>query len=198
MRSYSGRLGGAFVVVVLLLAIMPGLPGSQAQGGSTLTIAQTQNPRGLHPQRDTGIEGNLVLMQIVDRLINVDRQGQLVPGLATSWEMPDDTTVVFHLRQGVRFHDGTPFDADAVVFNFNLITDLEASVLAGLYGPRIASVEAVDPLTVRVNLTTPWPDFLTRMANQSELGIHSPTAFRAAGDAYGSTVVVGTGPFKFV
>jgi ABC-type transport system substrate-binding protein len=136
-----------------------------------------------------------------------------IPALAESWEHSDDLLEwTFHLRQGVTFHDGTPFNADAVVFNFDRwrntdnpyhfeeqVFEYYESMWGGFDDDSlIASVEAVDEYTVKFTFT----DITTVEANMAMtmFGIHSPTAIEEYGVDYGTPDVgyVGTGPYEFV
>ncbi|MDD2438627.1 MAG: ABC transporter substrate-binding protein [Methanosarcinaceae archaeon] len=113
---------------------------------------------------------------------------QIVPGLAESWETPDDgKTWIFHLKKGVQFHDGTPFEAEAVVFSYNKQAYVRQAVLR-----PIESVEALGPLTVKFVLKKPMPlpSYLTHVA----WPIMGPSCLDPEGNF---EKPVGTGPFKF-
>ncbi len=187
-----------------------------------LTFAQTLivGQSGLPVTLDTGQDGNSLTaaIQVVERLVDFAQStANVVPLLATSWEANDDATVwTFHLRQGVSFHDGTPFDAAAVKFNFDRWNHLDHpynfvdqgrtftsyTYVFGAYhgqdGYLIESVEVVDPSTVRFHLTSSLGYFPQQLGS-SYFGLHSPTAVAAGGIEYGSPSVgiVGTGPFSF-
>ena len=137
-----------------------------------------------------------------------------VPALATDCTPNEAATEwICTLREGVKFHDGTDFNADAVVFNFERwrFTDnplhFESQVFEyyeAQFGgfddaSIITSVEAVDPLTVKFTLSAPQAPFLANLA-MDIFAISSPAALQAAGETYGqpSAGAVGTGPFKFV
>ncbi|MBN2061161.1 MAG: ABC transporter substrate-binding protein [Deltaproteobacteria bacterium] len=115
------------------------------------------------------------------------------PWLATSWDIATDyKSITFHLRKGVKFHDGTDFNADAVKFNF------DAAIKAGKHNTtKWESVEVLDDYTVRLNLkefqNTIWADLMA-----SESMIVSPTPIREKGVDYARENPCGTGPFKFV
>ncbi len=114
--------------------------------------------------------------------------------LAESWEFSTPTSIVFKLRQGVKFHDGTDFNADAVKFNMDRIND--PTVLVG--SPRgsfanIASMEIIDKYTIKWNFKAPWGSLLGLLADRGG-SMNSPTAVQKWGKEYGYHVV-GTGPF---
>jgi len=141
----------------------------------------------------------------------------LVPRLATSWEANDDATAwTFTLREGVTFHDGTAFDAEAVKFNFDRwnLTDHPYAFREqgktyvpwgwvfggpGADGGILDSVDVIDTYTVQFNLNSPMP-FLPTLIAAIYFQIDSPAAVMAAGADYGTPGVgsVGTGPFQFV
>lgn len=165
--------------------------------GGSLTILIPEEVRHLDTIFDGGTEGRYVGNQITDGLVNTDGEGRIVPGLAESWEMTDDVTYVFHLRQGVSFHDGTPFTAADVVYNWNRIMDPGIGYAAPRIRTFIESVEALDDYTVRVTIPAPSIEFLDYLAPNRETRIHSPAAIEQWGQDYGLRAVVGTGPFKF-
>jgi len=129
-------------------------------------------------------------LAVWEPLITLDNDMVAQPVLATSWEMNEDGTVwTFHLREGVKFHDGTPFDADAVLLN---IPQLQEEYTKNL--THLESLEKVDDHTVRFNFTQPTPNLNYLIANTSS-AMMSPTAL---GEDGRPTTAVGTGPFKFV
>lgn len=134
-----------------------------------------------------------------DFLVNIEPSDLSVqPGLASEWSNNDDATeFTFTLRQDVLFHDGTPFNAEAVKFNFDRIAEeqLGASYSA-LGASRYAGSTVVDEFTIKVSFKESYPQFYEQLALR--LWFDSPTAVEAYGDDYGSRVVVGTGPFRVV
>src|SRR5690606_14925195 len=124
---------------------------------------------------------------------------EIVAGLATDWSISEDGLVyTFTLRQGVVFHDGTPFNAQAVGTNLDRITSPQtASQLAAfLLGPY-AGYEVIDDYTIRILLSSPYSPLLDSLA-QVYLGIASPTALSQYSENRYQFHQVGTGPFQFV
>lgn len=178
----------------------------------TLIYAQSSLPVTL----DSGDaqDGNSlrVAYQVTEGLITFKPgSAELIPGLAERWEANQDSTAwTFYLRQGVKFHDGTPFNAEAVKFNFERWNSPERAsgksfipwtwVFGGFQGQGslLESVEVIDDHTVRFILNRPV-GFFPSMVAASYFMIQSPKAVQANPEAYGTPEVgiVGTGPFTF-
>ena len=137
-------------------------------------------------------------VNMFDTLVWLTPDFKVTPDLATYWSIsPDKKTYTFHLRQGVTFHDGTPFDAAAVVANIDYITDktTQSKSALGLLGP-CASAKATAKYTVELTCTTPYAPLLAQLG-EPYLGIQSPTAIKKYGPDLGLHPT-GTGPFEFV
>lgn len=137
-----------------------------------------------------------VMRSIYDSLVVELPDHTIKPWLATDWELsPDKKSYTFHLRKDVKFHDGTPFNAEAVKFNFDRIIDpaTKASIALNELG-SYQSTEIIDEFTVKVNFKTTFAPFLSNAA-KVDLGFVSPTAVKKYGDAFPQNPV-GTGPFK--
>jgi peptide/nickel transport system substrate-binding protein len=173
----------------------------------TLVYGRGGDSTSLDPITTTEGETFKVTENIFETLLQYgDQDTTINPGLAEKWEVsPDNLTYTFTLRKGVKFHDGTDFNADAVVFNFERWMTGDAdkfpyyTMFGGFKGEEghvIKEVTAVDESTVKFVLTRPQAPFLKNLA-MSPFGIASPTAVEAAGDKFRESPV-GTGPFKFV
>jgi peptide/nickel transport system substrate-binding protein len=160
-----------------------------------------QNPVSMDPQTVTQVSANQLVYAIYDPLVwqlVVDGKTQLFPGLAESWEVSDDLTeYTFHLREA-DFHDGTPFNADAVKYMLDRIADpdLEAGLAQGALGKAYESSQVIDDRTVKVIFSSPNGGFLTALGSPKLL-VPSPTAVETLGADFALNPV-GTGPFKFV
>ncbi|UNK19496.1 ABC transporter substrate-binding protein [Paenibacillus sp. N3/727] len=171
--------------------------GASAQGGE-LTFALATSPDTLDPHRSGLAVSVRVIRTIHDSLVVQLPDHTIKPWLATEWEISEDgLSYTFKLREDVKFQDGTPFNAEAVKFNFDRILDpaTKASNAAALLQPYQSS-EVINEYTVKLNLSTPSRAFLGNLS-QALLGIVSPTAAKKYGDQLGQHPV-GTGPFKFV
>lgn len=169
----------------------------EAAGGGTLRIGLATEPVSLDPAAGLYIAEQFVLMNIFDPLIWADQDNNLHPGLAVAWESNDaGTEFTLNLRDGVTFHDGTPFNAEAVKAQFDRITSMEAGaatapeILAGYAGSTV-----VDPLTITVAFDIPKPTFITDLS-RIWMAIPSPSAVEEWGADFGQHPV-GTGPFVF-
>jgi peptide/nickel transport system substrate-binding protein len=163
--------------------------------------AQRQNDWPTHDPHLT--QTNSQDMPLVfDYLTRIDRNEttnnfEIRPSLADSWDLPDPKTVVFKLRAGVKFHDGTDCDSAAVKWNLDRLMTHPQSAGKN-HTASIASVEAVDPTTLRLNLKTPSPVLFVNLSSEADsvCGIMSPTQAQKVGDAGLAREAVGTGPYQ--
>lgn len=182
--------------------------------GKTLIVGQALEPTIYDPNRQYSYETYRVDKHIYESLVAEDlsvpaAQGTppIIPALATQWQVNDDATVyTFQLRQGVVFHDGTPFDAEAVRFNVRRFTDptfdhfdpRSQATMAQVYGD-LKTIEVIDPHTVAYHFNHPFPDFLRFLPQGNWVsGIFSPAALQQWGQDGLAEHPTGTGPYRFV
>lgn len=167
------------------------------QRGGTLTVGVISDTKTLDPTFSIQWSERQVLYLIYNTLIRTGPGFTMLPELAKSWEIADDgLRVVFKLQEGVKFHDGTDFDAAAVKWNLDRrLDEAVGSPQRKQLRPVIESVEVVDKNTFAINLTKPFPPLLGFLAERSGFMI-SPTAVEKYGEDYGSNPV-GTGAFVF-
>jgi len=125
-------------------------------------------------------------------VIRGQKPGEYEGRLAESWDLaPDKSSYTFHLRQNVKFHDGTPFNAQAVKWNF------EKTKAAGRpQFSEITSIDVIDDYTVRVNISKWNSEFMHNFASDTDCAlIISPTAFEKNGEDWANTHPIGTGPY---
>lgn len=168
-----------------------------------LVVGQIAEPKSLDPAAVTAVNDFRILMNIYDGLVRYkDGTLEVEPALAESWTISDDgTEYTFELRDDVTFHDGTAFDAEAVVFNFDRMLDENhpyhdtGPFPLSFFFSTVQDVEAVDEDTVKFTLDAPYAPFLSNLAYPTGL-IASPAAIEENGKDFGRAPV-GTGPFKF-
>jgi peptide/nickel transport system substrate-binding protein len=192
------RVGAVVSLMVALLVVVGcgggGAPQSNTPPG-TLYVALDDEPPELDPNLSTAYVDRQVMASLYDKLVDINQQSEIVPMLAQSYEVSDDDLVyTFHLRKGIKFHDGTEFNAEAVKYNLDRYQK-EDSVRSTEVEP-IKSVEAVDEYTVRVTLSEPFAPFLAVLTDRAGI-IASPKAIKENNGRI-SKDPVGTGPFKFV
>jgi peptide/nickel transport system substrate-binding protein len=182
------------VLAALLLAAVPATVA--AQSPSQITISQPAEATTMDPGRSTQVLTVNYFFNLYDTLTRWDASLKLQPGLATSWKRVNDTTWEFTLRQGVKFHDGSPLtSADVKATLDRILVPGKTVVTAGF--TTIESVQAVDPKTVRIVTKKPDPLMLVRMA---QMGGQILPARLTTDDGAKELArkPVGTGAYRFV
>ncbi len=165
-----------------------------ARGGD-LKVATIFEPASLDPILGTSVGADRSIFNLYsENLVYQDVEGVIHPLLAESWELtPDEKALIFKLRPGVSFQDGTKFDAEAVKFNLDRVANPDVHSTSRQYMGDYAGTEVIDPLTVKVNLKNPSGPFLTILTNEAGSMV-SPTAVRERGADFARNPV-GTGPY---
>ncbi len=185
------------LVAAFGVALLAGPASAQKQGGS-ITMGLELDIPGFDPLK-VGVYDTAALTAasaLFDTLTYLDAGGKAQPKLALSWAHSEDfKTWTFKLRPGVKFHDGTPFNAEAYKANYERQKDPVNKCRCAFYLSNVNSVEAPDELTLVYNLKDPSVNYpaLVSYANQNA-AVHSPTAWKTKGDDYNRNPV-GTGPF---
>ena len=178
---------------MLSTALLLAAAGAHAQ---SLRIGLAEDPDVLDPTLARTFVGRIVFAALCDKLLDVDEKLTITPQLALSWEWSaDNKALTMKLRPGVTFHDGEKLDAAAVKFNLERHKTMAGSNRRGELAP-LATVDVVDAMTVRLNLSAPFSPLLATLADRAGMMV-SPKAAQAAGDRFGSKPIC-SGPFKFV
>jgi peptide/nickel transport system substrate-binding protein len=188
--------------LVLAAALAFAGPVAAQTPPNVLVVGQIAEPQSLDPQHVSAVNDFRILMNVYDGLVRYkDGTLEVEPALATDWEISEDgLQYTFNLRQGVSFHDGSPFNAEAVVFSFERMIDEDHPHHTGtfplsFYFSAVASVEALDENTVRFTLNEPFAPFLSNLAYPAGL-IVSKAAVEQHGEDFDRNPS-GTGAFKF-
>ncbi|WP_313618567.1 ABC transporter substrate-binding protein [Agrobacterium sp.] len=199
IRNWKG-IAFCFLVVIGFAALSP----ARAQTPpNVLIVGQIAEPASLDPHVSTATNDFRIAVNIYDGLVrNKPGTLEIEPALATDWTISEDgLTYTFNLRKGVTFHDGAPFNAEAVKFNFDrMLKEDHAFHSTGpfplaFFFSSVTNVDVVDDLTVKFTLKEPFAPFMSNLAAPTGL-IVSPAAVEKYGAEYGRHPV-GTGPFKF-
>jgi len=183
------RILTAFLVLVLAEA-------GVASGQTVLRIGLNDDPDALDPTISRAYVGRLVFAAFCDKLFDVTPELKIVPQLATGYEWTaGGRAVLIKLRPGVKFHDGEPFNAEAVRFNIERHLSTPGSFRKSEIG-EIKSVDVVNDLTVRFNLAEPLVPLIAALTDRAGMMV-SPKAARELGEKFGTRPVC-AGPFKFV
>jgi peptide/nickel transport system substrate-binding protein len=198
MRVCRHITGLCHFIAISLLFMPPLVWGAEPQPGGTLRVAWEADVTGFDPGFSRGIQAYYLKGNIFNPLVTVDEHLNFVPELAESWETQEGGKVyVFHLRKGVKFHDGTDFDAEAVRWNIQWTTDRDSQSVMDAFLDTIETVEVIDAHTVKITLKYPTFTLLPALAQYREgLLIKSPTAYAKVGKQDAQQNPVGTGPFK--
>lgn len=175
--------------------------------GKKLVIGRANDSVSLDPSYTTDVDSFKVTVNVLETLVKSEKEGNhILPCLAESWSSSEDgMTWVFNLRQGIRFHDGSAFNADAVVFNFHRWmytnntyhdgTFIYWNYIFGGYPGLVESVKKLSDYSVEIRLNKPYAPFLNALTMPA-FGISSPEAIKKyKGCLYEHPV--GTGPFAF-
>jgi peptide/nickel transport system substrate-binding protein len=188
----------AFVLIALMLAVTGSAfaANKKVTGDKMFNVALTAAFTGFDPLRTNDQASTYVNAQIYETLYRIGPDGDYIPLLAESLPdfSADGKSATVHLRKGVKFHDGTPFNAQAVKYTFMLIKDPKFGSARVSLAASIASMDVLDDYTIRFNLSYPDGVLLAKLAHTNS-AIVSPTA-QAKQDLM--IKPVGTGPYKFV
>jgi peptide/nickel transport system substrate-binding protein len=165
-------------------------------GAQSLRFGLAEDPDVLDPTLARTFVGRIVFAALCDKLFDIDEKLNIVPQLAESYSWsPDGKALTIKVRPGVTFHDGEKLDAAAVKYNIERHKTMQGSNRRGELA-LVTTVDLVDPMTARLNLSAPFSPLLAQLADRAGMMV-SPKAATAAGDKFGANPVC-SGPFKFV
>ena len=191
------RRWGALGLSALMVAGLLAMASAQGKGGGTLRVGLEADPPNMDPHRSTAAVDRQVYQNLYDKLVDTDENLTIIPMLATSWTIsPDGKTVTFKLRQGVKFHDGTPFNAEAVKYNIDRMQDPNFPSTRRSEVRPIQKVTVVDANTVALSLEKPYSPLLYVLTDRAGMMV-SPAEAQKAGTNF-ALHPVGAGPFMFV
>jgi peptide/nickel transport system substrate-binding protein len=163
--------------------------------GGTITMVLENDVIDFDPLLSRAFVDRNAHYQIYDSLVRVDPSGKIIPWLAEKWDTSQDgKQVTFSLRKDVKYHDGSPFDAESVKWNIDRYRTTDGSARKGELAP-VASVDVVDPATVRFNLSTPFAPLLSLLVDRAGMMVSRKVADAAGQDFTRKAFKAGTGPF---
>src|SRR6202035_5096888 len=184
------RLAFKFILIAAVACV------AACAHAETLRIGMLGDPATLDPAQSSSVTDRVAFAAFCDKLIDLDEKLAYVPQLATAWTWGNDgLSLTLKLREGVVFHDGTPFDAEAVRFNLERYKSAPYSRRKSELRP-VRAVTVVDSRTVQLDLAEPYVPLLAQLADRSGMMV-SPKAARELGDKFGSHPVC-AGPYRFV
>ena len=185
------RLAACAAAVMLML--LPGGGGAQPQG--ELRVAIPWTPENLDPTMNLSSIRAMVGVSMFDSLVGRDADSRIVPQLAESWRLVDDTTWQLKLRRGVVFHDGEPFNAEAVRFTFQRVLNPEQKSPNRANMAEVARVDVIDDYTVNLVTRQPYAPLINRLL---DFPMVPPKYVAEKGNQGMALKPVGTGPYRFV
>ena len=187
------RSVSAAVTLAALLALVPGPIGAQPQG--ELRVAIPWTPENLDPTMNLASFRAMVGVSMFDSLVSRDAENRIVPQLAESWRLVDDVTWQLKLRKGVVFHDGEPFNAEAVRFTFQRVLDPDQKSPNRANVAEITRVDVVDDYTVNLVTRQPYAPLVNRLL---DFAMVPPKYVTEKGNQGMALRPIGTGPYRFV
>lgn len=209
-RATAGTTGGATTAPATTgsgtTATQPASAGTTAaqpmgagtpKRGGTLKAEIDSDVANLDPLASSLLVDRQILYNIYDSLVAIDKDLKIIPSLAEKWETPDPKTYLFTLRKGVKYHDGTDFDAASVKWNIERYLTDKASRRAAEIN-TIATVEVMDAATVKFNLKAAFAPLLANLVDRAGMMVSQKAAEAGGMDFTRKPVGGGTGAFKFV
>lgn len=169
-------------------------PSGPRAGGSSVWAAES-DPVSLNPITNSNFSSTQGFEHCYESLVAYDSDLNLVPALAESWETPDETTYIFNLRRGVKWHDGSDFTAEDVKYTFDIVLDPEGPAIWRNNFDAVTSVEIIDDHTVKFTTSAPFPPLLGAFAILRSSAIIKKGAME---ETNLDNEINGTGPYKLI
>jgi peptide/nickel transport system substrate-binding protein len=196
-RTFLRLCALASAVPILDVGRRPAAAADAPKKGGTLRVGFYIEAATMDPHLSGSKIDRQIYHNIYEPLVTLDVKLGVKPGLAESWQQPDGKTLVFKLRRGVKFHDGTDFNAEVARFNFNRMKTEPKSVRKGEVA-NIDSVDVVDAYTIKINLKKPDAALLATLTDRAGMMV-SPKVIQERGQELERNARgAGTGPFEFV
>lgn len=193
LRNTTLRFMVGLLSILVISAGLCQVGQAQPKKGGTIVEAIGTEPTNMDIFKGVRRPERTILQLIFEPLFVVSERLEIEPLLADSWKVSEDQlTWTFVLKRGIKFHDGTPLNAEAVKFSLERHKEGSHPQLVKI----VEEIKVVDEYTVALRLEKPYPLLLTNLSSYWT-GIVSPTAVKKAGGEWGSKVIVGTGPLKF-
>ncbi len=192
-----GKRMGITLILVLFLSIAGAIPGlvysATIKPGGTITVGVDQGPKGWDPHMSTSTDSLAHYEIVYESLVRYNNKMEIVPALASSWDIPDPLTYVFHLRKGVKFHHGREMTAEDVKYSMERWRDPRVAARPDQWG-AVSVIDVVDKNTIRVKMKQVDPGLLSEIAHNKAAAIVAREVVEKHGDL--KAVTCGTGPFK--
>ncbi|MBI9093370.1 MAG: hypothetical protein JEY71_00665 [Sphaerochaeta sp.] len=195
MKKLVSRMMVVSLILAALVIPMLTASGTKEEAKSTekvITIGVDQEAIGIDPHIVTAFSSHRRLDLLYNRLVRLDSDLVVVPDLAESWDIPNNLTYIFHLRKGVKFHNGREMVADDVKYSLERVMDPKTASPGKSYLSLVTGVEVLDTYTVKLTLSAPLASLLDSLTSNN-LAIVPKEAVEANGNL--QKVAVGTGPF---
>ena len=173
----------------------PAAASKPAGAGGTITFALENDVIDFDPLRSRAFVDRNAQYQIYDSLVTIDPSGKIIPWLAEKWETAaDGKSITFSLRKDVKYHDGTPFDAESVKWNIDRYRNTDDSARKGELS-SIEDVQVVDPATVKFALKAPFVPLLSLLVDRAGMMVSRKAVEAGGADFTRKAFKAGTGPF---
>ena len=158
----------------------------------SLIIGTDAEPSGIDPHKSTAFSSVRVTAKLYESLVQTDESMNIVPSLAESWEIPDDTTYIFKLKEGVKFHNGREMKADDVKYSFERILNPDNACIAKSYFKTLSEINVKDVYTIEFKLSEPYAPFMSYLTS-----VYASIVPKEVVEENGDLMQVecGTGPF---